>query len=495
MKIRSPLALLLAPLFLVLGCPDENNPTPDAGPDGPDPRLVDLCAAYAIGEANYINTILLGLTRCSAEEEFIIADADQLAEIEASCEPGVEYYDVFATALEGGRVNLDLDKAISCLEKGRAARAQTTIFEYSSGQGPLVALLDDADCLGAITPNQGEGDVCVQAWDCPAEFPCQADPLSATELRCLAPAAEGEACEDQAGIRFCDVDLACVDETCEPLIALNGACDPAGGDAGCVEGTYCSATTNVCTTLGGSGDTCQFDDECGDGLACDPGTSTCQAPPAPIANGQSCDPAADACASFCSVCAPAEAGGALACRDRGAAGAYCEDDDHCRNGFICDPQTSACVVEPVVDGPDLGAACDPDGPACDEGECVEGTCVAGVENDPCDPSFPACQAGLVCDADAADPSKGVCVPAPATGEACIDGQCNGGDFCNAQDQCEALHAAGEACGGDEECVSGTCLNAGVCSATAPSCYSDEGFFVQFILLGLLLPVVRLRRRR
>ena len=499
MRFAQPLSLLLLPLCLALSaCPGDNNNPPggDAGPDDTGAKLAqDLCVAYTIGENNYIISTFHSFGACSVDDPFLLATDDVIADIAEGCVSGNMFYDLFLVAIEGGRVDVDAGKVASCLAKARTARATTSVYEYNTTGGDLLPLFSDADCTGAIKPLQGDGDACVQGWDCQDGLVCQADPPTSGELRCLAPAGEGAVC---GGTRVCDVDLTCVNEVCEPAIELNGTCDPSGAGAPCVEGTFCSEA-GVCTTLGTLDDPCTWDGECAEGFACDAASATCQVVTQvePVADGQVCDPASttQGCANYCFVCRADEAGGATRCLARNAAGGYCEDQDHCLPGFFCDTVTSACVAEPEPEpAPKLGESCVVDGPACEEGSCVEGTCVAGVEGDRCDPEL-GCQVGLVCKPDAMNEAVGDCVRAPVEGERCIEDQCEGGHFCDPQNVCQRLRTAGATCSVDDECESGECLNAGQCAAAGPSCYSDRGWFVQFLVLGLILPALRLRRRR
>lgn len=506
MKRVSSLALACALVVLGGACTDCNgeNPDGDAGPELSltDADIQELCVIYAIGYANTFNSFLQPFTACSAEDTFISSDEALREELAEGCVPGNVDYDIFVTAREGGRVDIDMDLVRSCVDKGRAARPTSPIVEYNEGEGEIFALYDDADCQGSITGLVEEGGECVQQWDCTGDLVCQADPPDAATLRCLAPAADGDRC---GGTRICDADLTCTDnETCAPSIAEGSDCvnDPLGGRE-CVVGTFCDqGDTNLCQPLFAAGSECTDEGQCEAGLGCtaDPFTEpptpgTCVPLAEPIADGQPCDPDADACAAPCSVCAPPSSAAAAVCLDRGAAGDYCEGQDQCRSGFSCDVGASACVANPVVNYPGLGESCTVD-VGCDEGFCANGTCVEGEAGDPCDPDELECAGGFVCVVEA---TAGTCVALPEAGDACIEGSCVDSAFCNASDQCESLRGAGATCdvdNGGVECVSGTCLLSGTCAAPGPSCDESREFFIQYVTLGLLLPVfARLRRRR
>jgi len=51
---------------------------------------------------------------------------------------------------------------------------------------------------------------------------------------------------------------------------------------------------------------------------------------------------------------------------------------------------------------------------------------------------------------------GVCKVAPTAGTACDDFNCAGGAFCDNAGTCQTLHADGDACTGDDECLHGRC---------------------------------------
>lgn len=507
MKRLSTLVLSCALVALGGACTDCNG-TPPEGDAGPQLSLSDddvreLCVIYNVGVAHYTESILQSLTACSAEERFSEVDDATRQEIEDACVPGTYYYDIFDVAREGGRVDIDMERTRACLAKGQAAQSATTLSEFNSGEGPIGPLFEDDDCLGAIRGLVSEGGECVQHWDCVEGTACEADPPDSPTLRCLAPAQDGDRC---GGSRTCDVDLFCTDnETCAPAIAAGGDCvnDPLGGRE-CVVGTFCDEDdTGLCQPLLAEDSACADDGQCEDGLFCEgadsladpPVLGTCAPIPAAVADRQPCDPAADVCAQLCSTCRPESAGGPTLCLDRGAAGAYCEDDDACRNGFACDLGTNECTALPPSELPGLGEACDPN-EGCDEGFCAGGSCVEGNDGDPCDPDYLECADDNIC---VVVGTAGTCNAPPAVGEACLEEQCAADAFCNASGQCEALRGAGDECdleNNGAECVSGTCLQSSTCATPGPSCDESREWFIQLVLLGCVLPLFgRLRRRR
>jgi hypothetical protein len=495
---------LVPALALAVACPDCNEtPTEDAGPGGPGDVAAaakELCIAVSLGNNNVFFAALHGLTRCSVEEDWPEVDAETLQAIEDSCEEGNELYDMFITAFYGDRVVIDVDRSLACVEKGRGVRGGVSPYEYNNGGADGFGdLFEDADCDGAATALLGDGDECVQSWDCPEELPCQASPPDNPTLRCLALAADGDRC---GGARFCDAGLSCVDEVCVGPIAQGADCVTGneGGLRPCVEGAYCDgAASGVCQPKKPANATCATATECEDGLGCPSDTLVCTAAPPAVAEGQPCDPAADACESYCSVCRADRAGGETACRDRAAQGSYCEVTNDCRTGLECDETNSECVPEAPEQLPALGQECGVnDAPFdCEEGSCVFNVCTAGVAGDVCETSFPACDVGLVCEADDVEPDRGACVAEPAIGDACIGGQCGAGAWCNPDGNCAAQREPGASCGEGNECISGTCLSSSnTCATSGPSCYTAKATFLNMLTLAFLLPLfARLRRRR
>jgi hypothetical protein len=511
---------LIGALTLFAGCPDneiedpqsqfnggngDGNGTTNGGTNGAngtgnggtteplDPDAQELCVHFTIGDGNTFNAALQSLTACSVSDPFPTISADIEADIQESCVPGNFYYDLIKVALDGPRVNIDLAKTRSCVQKGRTARSGgATINDWNNGTGPLFDLFEDPDCAGAITPQVQSGDVCVQGWDCVEGVFCQADPPDNPELRCLAPAGQGAAC---GGSRFCDESLTCLDEVCTPPSAAGATCDPYG--APCVEGYFCDEGTTVCTASKALGAPCGSDLECADGNWCDlpddQATDTvCITPPEDVADGATCVPDSDFCAGVCSVCREATQGAGFSCQDRAAEGSYCAGDNDCRGGFIC---TGTCTPAPTAPEAGVGQACGDaaGGAVCTDGACVLGVCNLGALGDVCEVDFSECQSGLICVGNGQP--EGLCSEPPATGNACADGQCAAGDYCTAANLCENLKEAGKDCGGDEECLSGTCLLNGKCAAPGPSCYESPGMFVQMMILGSVFPLLGWRRRR
>ncbi|MFO0593156.1 MAG: right-handed parallel beta-helix repeat-containing protein [Polyangiaceae bacterium] len=263
--------------------------------------------------------------------------------------------------------------------------------------------------------------------------------------------------------------------TCNPA---NGLCE---GGVAVANGTFCN-DNNACTQLdtcqagtcvGSTPVTCVAADQCHPAGTCNPSTGLCSNPTA--ANGTLCNDGnnctvSDVCIS--GICA----GSAKVCAASGA----------CFSNGTCDPDTGACVNEPVANG----TTCN-DGNACTQTDtCTNGTCGGGNPKD--------CGAADQChNAGTCNPSNGVCsYPAKANGTTCNDGNactqtdtcqsgvCSGGNVkscpstgpcmagvCNAADgSCsETPKANGTACSDGNNCTTGDVCNAGQCNGAAVQC--------------------------
>jgi hypothetical protein len=167
---------------------------------------------------------------------------------------------------------------------------------------------------------------------------------------------------------------------------------------------------------------------------------TCNGTTGPCVTGSFCDAASTTCTAL------------------RAAGGACTSSTQCAYGLYC-PEAGTCT-----DAPNRGDAC-PDQYCADIGDrcsAMTTTCVAlGKTGDACAMGFAGlfdCQAPLTC-----NPTTFQCGPAPTAGQACVF-ICATGNFCNANDVCEAEKANGVACQGDGECTSQFCDATNVCAA-------------------------------
>lgn len=568
----------LACALTMLGCPqptpaDAGDPGPedagvvvDAGNDivdageadggatdaGPPPTLFErvqaLCIAHLQGQQNAQGFADARATRCSAVEPLPdhVVDPALLVTDLIPCLPGQPTYDLYEDALTGGRAVVDEEAVLACTAAARALRAaMTTYADAPALETALETLAEGQTCASLVTSALSAGDACVHAWDCPTGTACEADPLDAPGLTCLAPAPLGAACASgnaqSTAVRTCVSGAACFDGICVVRKPVNQVCGP--GQVPCETALVCGPES-VCTAPVGAGGACQNDTQCATSLRCagaSPGVAGLCAPL--VDDGTACDSDA-ACAALCSVCRPAEVGGAVQCLDRGAGGAACLVDDHCREGFVCSGAGTCtpflglgepcggevpcapiftCALDDASDGgvaltstcvsPALiGSPCAGGENPCQSGACVADVCVAGIVGDPCvvdgncrdenlcvlgactvapreDGACTAdgrCAVGLVCE-------DGRCAGLPDVGDACPIGLCSDSAFCE-QGTCAAKRASGGACIVDGECQGGVCLATGTCAATTPSCLSTNDAFTVFMIFALVGPLRFARRR-
>ena len=210
----------------------------------------------------------------------------------------------------------------------------------------------------------------------------------------------------------CALDDECVSELCEvpacPMACCTGKCAgnaaPALAQIGqpcdlsdCAAGAFCDDTTLLCAALKPSGATCQFQQECGYGLAC---LGTCQALPA---LGQACTVA---CRDDGTTCSPAS----HTCVKVGLVGATCTPatfPSECSPLYPCD-RTGHCTAGIALGQPcSQGDLCAGDRAFCDIalGQPA-GTCVLPK------PDGSACTRDAACDSVFCDPVALKCAPQP-----------------------------------------------------------------------------------
>jgi|GEM_PF-941966 len=540
----------------------------DSGVDaGPPPLTVPqqaeaLCLAYIHGIANRELQSFEFADRCSADDLVPdIVTQPELVDVDTSrCLPGRDEHSLFLTALEGGRLTIDIDAFNSCLDGARELR--TTYAALDDIDTRLTNLnnhLLASDCQGVFAPQQGEGDPCVQAWDCADGLSCQADPRSVQGFACLAPAAVGEACHDtptagQLPLRICGPEAACFDNVCTARLDVGAFCDastvPCGGELICGPAGFCAPRGELSAP-------CTFPDHCADGLVCS--NNVCIEPPPveqAILDGEDCF-LGNTCESPCSVCRPQTPGMLdTKCQDRGDIGEACSNQDHCRQQTYCtvagtceayrQVAESCSLQDPCDDGlycndefnlcallPTLGNPCTEAGPnICGEGFCSFGVCVAGTVGDRC-LSDAQCASGHICEPVEVEGDAGVllenqCIFAPRVGAPCSRNlRCVEGAFCDGTGRCRSFPGPGEACpqgtcqagsfcanaGTDSavcerrrppeslctlnaQCASGICLEDGVCSAITPTTDTLVDTFLFFVgFAGLPLMVWRRRRKK
>jgi hypothetical protein len=190
-------------------------------------------------------------------------------------------------------------------------------------------------------------------------------------------------------------------------------------------------------------------------MACCAGT--CSPTVTDVAIGGTCGSATGPCVvgSFCDSAT-------TTCVALKAIGGTCTSNSQCGYNLYC-LEAGTCA-----EAPNRGQAC-PDGFCADLGDRCDGTsmtCVALARQGE------ACQSGFAGLFDCIQPltcnqTSLTCDNPPTAGQACLF-FCADGNFCNANDQCEATKPNGTACTGDEECNSAFCDATAVC-ADEPIC--------------------------
>jgi hypothetical protein len=286
-----------------------------------------------------------------------------------------------------------------------------------------------------------------------------------------------------------------VEQYLKPAIARGAVLyDPtaAGAYIQSLPATYCTpgkSDDRVAVELGSAiapllsvGDSCYWSQECGASLYCD---------------------YAQGCPGKCAV--------------QKASGADCSSDIECLRGYSCaskkcapkraqgqpcggnlpacqHPQLCAEVIGNGLCETPVSLARSQNGEQClplsDVGQCVAGFgCLSDDPNNPllmhCRPLGPTgsdcsilstldgCADGFYCQPPSMG-TNGVCQPTPGVGQPCaIDALknqlCSAGLLCNAQGVCAHPRALGEPCGGEGECIGGTCKG-GKCQRAQDTCY-------------------------
>ncbi len=540
------------------GAPDAAAPPRDAGSDdggaGPDaasdagsgPTVEDLarmlCEISIQGQDEAVRFGAPLDDRCLASDPRRDAVIDPTLAVDPTlkCLPTSPLTKRYLEALTGDAVALDVDRVVACRDKARAVR---TSLGTVADAAALAAALDDLiasdeDCTQISSPLLGAGDACTLGWQCPDGTRCEPDPIDSLDRFCLAPAAFGEACAERSDIpvRTCEPGTVCYLDLCVSPRGLGATCGP---DQPPCEPALSCGPTSQCEMPRPDGAVCLLDDHCAEGLFCR--ANFC----APLkADGESCN-ALDRCETTCSVCRP---GADLlpACGPRQSIGGNCGELDDCQRNLYCDLDTNTCALpgdlDAACDGQHpcgAGLSCTPGGPAgdagvsgprcqvppplgapcgagtlpCSGGYCGQGTCVAGAPGDAC-VADNGCLEGLLCEQDA-------CVDAPRDGAPCTaSGRCDEGLYCDGErcqsppgpghdcgpgglcatgaycddGSCTAKRPAGLPCLNDVECASGVCLLTGSCTAGPLPPGTTKTGFAWWVVLGLLWPALRLRRR-
>ncbi|GFH53843.1 hypothetical protein CTEN210_10319 [Chaetoceros tenuissimus] len=180
------------------------------------------------------------------------------------------------------------------------------------------------------------------------------------------------------------------------------------------------------TATGSLGDSCTSDSNCGSGLSCDSGISTCK-----VSTGNSCSAGSDCASGFC-------AGSPLICTD-GAIGSTCGSGTDCSSGF--------CGINQCTDGA-IGSTCG-SGSDCSSTFCGSNQCTDGAIGSECD-SVNDCAASLICLS-----SNKVCTDGADTSPCDSGSDCTSG-FCSGVDNTCTNGDIGDSCTSGSDCVSGFC---------------------------------------
>jgi hypothetical protein len=293
------------------------------------------------------------LTRCGDVESFATcrtANIGRTFVVSASERAGIDM----------SKIRYSAESAASCLDA--LANLSCDLTSQSSRTTP------DA-CRQLVTGTLHDGDTCALDDECISEV-------------CEVPACNMACCMGK-----------CAGNAAPSLAKLGQPCDLSA----CVAGAFCDDTTLVCTALKPSGATCQFQQECGYGLAC---LNTCQALPT---LGQACTVA---CRDDGTTCSPTS----HTCIKVGLAGSTCTPSaliSECSPLYPCD-QTGHCTAGIALGQPcTQGDLCTGDRAFCDiaTGQAA-GMCALPK------PDGSACTRDSACDSVFCDPVALKCAPDP-----------------------------------------------------------------------------------
>ncbi|HEY1813701.1 MAG TPA: hypothetical protein VGG74_15225 [Kofleriaceae bacterium] len=234
---------------------------------------------------------------------------------------------------------------------------------------------EPAICAQIITGTAGSGSACESDTECKS-------------LACDIPDCGSAAC----------CEGMCVGDAPPPLGGVGSACDDDSSE--CQNGLYCATSETMesftCATPGGSGSTCSGGDEsCQIGLACDETTELCSTLPG---TGEACPHQQCALAGdFC--------GSDGTCHKDGLPGDACSDSSECSPFYTCDTTMMKCVQGPGVGSSCATAECFDGNTYCDTGSatptCLQkkadgSTCATDEECESDDCVGSACTAETIC---------------------------------------------------------------------------------------------------
>jgi hypothetical protein len=387
------------------------------------------------------------------------------------------------------------DGAGGCQKYADATQCSSAVCQASSSVLNLAGACSSNSCVVTThdcAPYGCNGGACRTM--CTSDAQC-ADSGFCTNLplgTCVSKGALGDACgaDNECGSNHCVDGACCNAASCGPCYACNlggGTCKPqtAGTPAPatfCTDQTSSSCGTNgKCDGAGGcqkypnntpcSTDVCTAGDlslttagKCNGSGTCVKGTQSC--------NGFKCT-GGSACPTSCTLdgdCAGTHyCDGNGACQPKGSQGDSCNSGHECSNGQCVDntccgsascPSCYACNLGGGTCKPNDGASCAAQScPATGDGATLylAATCSSGS----CNVTQTGCN-GFKC--DGATSCKTKCD---------LDSDCDANHYCTGLGgTCAAKGNVGDACGANNECKNGQCVD-GVCCGTAfcDGCYT------------------------
>ncbi|MBT9556982.1 MAG: hypothetical protein IV100_13180 [Myxococcales bacterium] len=250
----------------------------------------------------------------------------------------------------------------------------------------------------ACEPVQGLGANCGSPEACESGFCAEGtccDSACAEVCRtCSEPSFEGQCLDVAAGSEHVD----CAPFLCE----ANGVC-PAACDthSDCMDGYYCSPSTQTCEEELAQGSTCTLGYQCGSGncvddRCCDTTcTSTCFAcniagslgTCTAEAAGSTCGSASCSNAELtpppecnstqqCSAGSASACANSLTCADGSSCRSSCTTSSHCVTGYFCCQAGYDCATNGACNAKKAGSASCNNGDECQSGSCVSNACTA-----------------------------------------------------------------------------------------------------------------------
>ena len=391
--------------------------------------------------------------------------------------------------------------------------------ETCDAVGACVAV-SGAQCLvnGDCLTGQCVDGVCC---DSPCDGTCQACDLDGSVGACT-PVTLDEDPDTCAGTSACDAIGLCADVDGEPC-GLPGDC--LSGQ--CVDGVCCDSGCEAsCHTCGSASDvgscvpiaSAEDPDSCSGTMSCS-GAGECL-----LKAGEPCQSGTDCLSQLCvdDVCCATDCSGVCEACDLGGSLGACEavtgvtDPDSCAGLSVCDGAGDCGLID--------GQVCVGDG-QCASGQCVDGVCCESACDATCatcaalgelgqcvavtdEPDPDTCSGTSACDAGgaclgvfgAACLSGPDCVSGFCVDDVCCDGLCDGtcqacdeasskgqcagvtnaadpdtcdqGSICDGTGACK--HLDGQACDGDGDCFSGSCVDDVCCdSSCGGTCFACD----------------------